>query len=232
MHDATDLLRRAVADNIGWCDRVARAHGGEIARTADLWRNRRPAPPFYPNLITARRGAQPEIDAAIEDLRPRLLPGWGIKDSFADLDLAPHGFRPIHDATWYGGTVAAAPPPPGWHRIETAAPLARWEAAWTSGGERRIFPDSLLAQPQIAFWRDGATSDITAGCVTHATAAALGLSNWFHHDGEASALAAAIAVARAVAAGRPIVFWSAEAVTAPGFAALGPLRVWLAAAPA
>lgn len=231
MSDPDDLLRRAIGDNIGWCDSVARAHGGDTALTADLWRNRRAPPPFYPNLITARRGAQADVAAAVDDLRPSLPPGWGVKDSFADLDLTPHGFRPLLKGTWYGGTVTAAPPPPGWHRIETAAPLARWEAAWNPGHERRIFPDSLLGQPHISFWGDSAAA-LTAGCVTHATAAALGLSNWFHRDGEASALAAAIAVASTVAAGRPIVFWSAEAVTAPGFAALGPLCVWLAAAPA
>lgn len=222
-----DLLQSAIADNIDWCDIVARAHGGDTAATADFWRTSRPAPPFYPNLITARRGAQADIDATLHDLRRRLAPGWGIKDSFADLDLAPLGFQSVIDAAWYGGTVAVAPTPPGWHRVATAAQLEAWEAAWNPGGQRRIFPNSLLAVPEVAFWCDSAGDDIAAGCVTHATDAALGLSNWFHRDGEAAALAAALGVAGAVAAGHPVVFWSAAAVPAPGLRLLGPLRVWV-----
>jgi hypothetical protein len=196
-----ELLAAAVEDNVGWCGAVVAAHGGAPVATSAIWLNPTRSPRFYPNLITRRRGARAEVDGAIARLRDALAPGWGIKDSFADLDLS-EDLKPAIRADWYGVRPHAARLPPGWRRVGDAAGLAAWETAWGEGAASRTFPEQLLGRSDIAFWCRGADGAITAGFVAHVTACAVGLSNWFAVDTEA-ALADAVDVAAASWPDRP-----------------------------
>ena len=51
-------------------------------------------PRFYPEAVTLQREVSPQ--RLISELS---LARCSIKDSFADLDLAPHGFQPLFEAT-------------------------------------------------------------------------------------------------------------------------------------
>ncbi|GAB3936384.1 hypothetical protein GCM10027614_12800 [Micromonospora vulcania] len=51
---------------------------------------------WYPDAVTLRPG----VDVAALLRRIDAGPGASVKDSFADLDLADHGFRVLFDAEW------------------------------------------------------------------------------------------------------------------------------------
>ena len=92
----------AARNNAAWCDAMARAHNTAGAFDAAAWVNWRPAPRFYPNLVTL--GGPEHGDAQLRAIR-RLMaappaPGWAVKDSFAALDLAPLGFHLPFEARW------------------------------------------------------------------------------------------------------------------------------------
>lgn len=222
-----DLLAAAVEDNVGWCGAVIAAHGGAPHATSAVWLNPGPSPRFYPNLITRRPGARAEVDIVLPRLRATLAPGWGVKDSFADLDLAADGFTPVVRAEWHGVRRQAGSIPPGWTQVGDAAELAAWETAWSEGAVSRTFPDQMLGRPDIAFWRRQTDGGVAAGFVAHVTARAVGLSNWFAADAE-TALTDAVDVAAACWPGRPIVFWSSSPVGLTVARPLGALTVWIA----
>lgn len=221
-----DLLTAAVEDNVGWCGAIVAAHGGAPVATSAVWLNPMPSPRFYPNIITRHRGVWAEVGDAIARLRATLAPGWGLKDSFADLDLK-EDFRLAIRAEWYGVHPRAARLPPGWARVGDASGLAAWETAWGEGAASRTFPELLLGRSDIAVWRREADGGVAAGFVAHVTATSVGLSNWFGADAEA-ALAEAVTVAAAWWPGRPIVFWSSNAVGRTTARRLGALTVWIA----
>ena len=91
---AETLLRAAVANNARWCDAVCRSHGHPGVFTERMWVSARHAVPFYPNAITLSPDvAAAETGADQDPSRP-----YGVKDSFARLDLAPAGMAPLFDA--------------------------------------------------------------------------------------------------------------------------------------
>ncbi len=162
----------AARNNALWCDAVCRAHGRPGEFGPALWLNRHGTPRYYPDAVTLRD------DAEIAPLLALSRPGLSVKDSFACLDLEPHGFARLFDATW----IAAPAPAPdaGWVRVADPAGLAAWEHAW-AGAETgpRVFLPPLLDDPDIAFlaWmQDGA---IAGGGILNRGAGVVGLSNSF-----------------------------------------------------
>ena len=93
---AEALLHAAVINNARWCDAVCRSHGYPGEFSGRLWISAGHALPFYPNAITLSPGVTAaEATASQDPSRP-----FSIKDSFARLDLAPHGLTPLFDAEW------------------------------------------------------------------------------------------------------------------------------------
>ncbi|MEY2468389.1 MAG: double-stranded uracil-DNA glycosylase [Actinomycetota bacterium] len=98
----TDHLRAAATladtaaaahDNAVWCS----AQGGVVGRWTDTyWYASRRTAEFYPDAVTLH----PTVDADELLARIDLSPGASVKDSFATLDLAPHGFDILFDGTW------------------------------------------------------------------------------------------------------------------------------------
>lgn len=86
----------AVDNNIDRCDAVARAAGIETHRDDDRWWATRRTPPFQPDAITRRPG----LSAAAVLAGVDTAPGCSVKDSYADLDLAPHGFGVLIEGRW------------------------------------------------------------------------------------------------------------------------------------
>lgn len=236
---ADDLLGQAAHNNVVWCDTVCRAHGRAGRFEADLWWSPRPAPRFYPNLVTlAPGGVAPERLAALRDQIDRGAgAGWGLKDSAAALDLSGLGFRALFEATWVGLPADAplaggAPQPAAWRRVTHPDELAAWEAAWDDAPAERVFPPALLDDPDVAVLAALRDGRIQGGAIANRSGAVAGLSNVFTRgEGGAAWWASVCAAARGVFPGRALVGYehgdALEQALAVGWRPLGPLRVWL-----
>lgn len=229
-------IELAAFNNALWCDAVCRSHGGITEMTEHVWFNRVNSPPFYPNVDTlTQAGVSAQMDAIQELLAANLTDGWGVKDSFCTLDLAPLGFRLLFEAEWLW-RPADFPAPSGepWTIIQTPEALRSWEAAWRGPDDPplNLFLPALLENPDIAFlaaFRDG---QIVAGAVANRTGDVVGLSNVFTPPGEKVPFwAGTIAAVHHKFPDLPLVgYESGEELALAqslGFETLGPLRVWL-----
>ncbi|MFD3804280.1 hypothetical protein ACFWSF_24405 [Streptomyces sp. NPDC058611] len=248
--DLHGLRLAAALNNAAWCDAVCRSHGLPGTFAADAWTNPRRTPPLYPDAVTLTPDgvSAAALVAAVDTGSP----GCSVKDSFAALDLGPEGFRVLFEAQWIhrpaGAPVTAAGPLQEWSEVAGAGELRQWEAAWAGGEPSGLFRPDLLAGGTV-FLTGRAGSDgtagaagastggrIVAGAVAHRTGDVVGVSNLFARDG-ASAGAAWAGTLTAVASrwpGLPVVGYESgddlDAALRAGFTALGPLRVWIAAA--
>ena len=155
---------------------------------------------------------------------------WGIKDSFAALNLEPLGFPLLlFDAQWFGVASDPLSEEDGidWHVVEDEAGLADWHQAWgeTSG----VFPPSLLDDPNITFALTRSGEAISAGAIFNRHDGVCGFSNFFAAAGEhAQFFPSAMAKARAWSGGLAVVGYTSEAalnaLTFDGLEQLGPLR--------
>ena len=227
-------------NNALWCDAVGRAHGAPGTFQEALWLHPADMPPYYPHAVTLTPGGAAEQLASIAQLAAARAT-FGVKDSFAALDLRPLGCAVLFAATWL--TRPAGAPPPAmtgdhWAVVEDAAALAGWEAAWaglpaeqTIPDAGRVFPPLLLAETGVRFlagWRDGS---IFAVAVANATGPVVGLSNVYSLVGDTAACwAGAVALAGRLFPGRPLVGYERGddliAAQRVGFRPLGELRVW------
>ena len=216
-----------------------------------LWCNRRPSPPYYPNIVTL------DPTAGMADVEPvlRILqaePGmgaFGVKDSFARLGLSSHGFDRLFAAQWIVRPAdrvgVRLDDGVRWSCIESPAALADWEAAWwresqpSGGAALQLFPPALLRSPGVSFVAGQRGGVIVAGCALTLSGegadAVAGFSCAFVDraagiDREAT-LHALLDAAHAQHPGRPLVGYDSGKDLAlalrAGFQACGPLQVWL-----
>ncbi|WNG43757.1 hypothetical protein F0U60_06355 [Archangium minus] len=238
---SSDLLASAVANNAAWCDAVCRAHGypGEFSRS--LWLNRAGVLEFYPNAITLTRD---DVAQQLEQLSALDVPGqWGVKDSFAALDLAPRGFTELFAAQWItlSKTAPAAAPASGvrWLPIRDKTSLSAWEAAWrgpsdSHRSEQRhvLFRPALLDDANIQFFAAYDNEAIVAGAIAYRAAGVVSLSNTFFVEGAPAVLRAEMLVqAMAAFPGLRLVGYEhgdeLSTWCTLGFEPVGALRVWL-----
>jgi hypothetical protein len=225
---ADPLLHAAVINNARWCDAVCRSHGYPGQFTGRLWTGVRHALPFYPNAITLSPDATvAEVTAGQDPSRP-----FAIKDSFARLDLAPHGLTPLFDATWIVVPTPAGGDDPSWGAVTDRGELVRWEAAWAGGGEViGLFQPALLDDPDcavLACRRDGAQ---VGGAIAYTAGGVTGISNVFKSGIADDPLwAGAVRAIGRVRPGLPIVGYERgedlAAARQAGFTVLGRLRIW------
>jgi hypothetical protein len=165
-----DASSSAAANNAAWCDVVCRAAGLRATARDGLWSTPTRSPVAYPDAVTLVPGVRAaDVLAAVDDST-----GASVKDSFADLDLAPHGYEVLFAAQW----LARPPAPPGtpelsWRVVDPATlPLwldAHGSAAVTSGvlgdpAVRLLFAsdgDGPIAV--AALNRSGSGSDVVVG---------------------------------------------------------------------
>lgn len=228
-----DLVAAAARNNAEWCDTVCGSHGIVGTFGAGLWSSSIRTPPQYPDAITLdssviAAAVLREVDAS---------PGCSIKDSFATLELTPHGFDVLFDATWIARPAGAHKETTGpieWVLVTDPAHFREWERAWCGADvdAAGILMPSLLSEASVnvlAVERDGA---IVAGAVANRSDRVLGISNVFSrgHNVDRTWSSLRDWIAR-TDPGRPIVGYESgpdlEAAIAAGFTALGPLRVWL-----
>jgi hypothetical protein len=215
---------------------VCAAHGSDEHLSLKAWVNLMASPPYYPNIITRQPGTQAEVVRLIDVVRRRNAGRlWGIKDSFADLDLGPLGFDLVIEGQWFGGELATnSQRQHHWDVVRHPRELSLWEQVWGGEGDRRVFKDALLDDPRIRFWMQRRGGEIIAGCISFASDPAIGLTNWFSHGTETVFDLGIMNVLQEVGEGRPLVFWAGggdAARSASGLSALGNLRVWMTRSP-
>jgi hypothetical protein len=218
----------AARNNAEWCDLVCRAHDVLGAFGRDAWTTARRSPQYYPDAVTLDPRA---TGAAILD-RVDASAGCSVKDSFATLDLGPHGFRILFEAEWVGrgARPASTHDAAGWHEVEDARELIEWQTAGGSGAPSPIRPE-LLRDPNVVVLAGHRDRRVTAGAILNRGAGVIGLSNLFADAaGLDSAWNAAIGAATDRFPGVAIVgYESGDELAAAhrcGFVSLGALRVW------
>jgi hypothetical protein len=232
----TGEAERCLSNNLDWYRSVLAPHGLAGTIADGLWTCRGHVPPYYSNAITVSPDGQNRQHRALADLAAALGRPFAVKDSFANLDLEPLGFRMLFDAAWIWRDPSDAPPADakGWQRVTTPDGLDAWEAAWAESGspaERRVFLPALLADEAVALFALYEGSRIVAGCAANRSRDCLGLSNVFSAvDVRASIYPAAAGAVAAWAPGLALAgYESGEALATArgcGFRAVGPLRVW------
>lgn len=234
--------RGAARNNAAWCDAVCRAHGRSPRFEPHAWCHDGPGLRFYPNLVTldpalttagvapwvARLSTMPDIGE------------FGIKDSFARLDLAPLGLHRLFEAQWIhrvAGHHAGSSGALHWRVVDSEPLRAGWEAAWWRGagepaGSAPMFPPSLLQAPGITLLAGCAGDEVVAGCALTLDDTFVGMSCNFHGllDPQV-ALHETLAEIHRRHPARPIVGYETGADLARacgcGFEPVGPLCVWL-----
>jgi hypothetical protein len=224
------VVRAAARNNAEWCDAFCRTHGVVGCFGADWWKSPERTPPLYPDAVTlspdvASGRLLSEIDAS---------DGCSVKDSFADLDLTPDGFRPLLHGEWLlweGGDASAASR--RWSAVETREQLEEWESAWgPSPAGLAFFRPAILANAVIAVLARYDGDRIAAGAVANRSATVIGLSNVFDTGGDLeSAWLDAVRAAQARWGPMPVVSYDSgatlEAAHQAGLDSVGELTVWL-----
>ncbi|HEY1003389.1 MAG TPA: hypothetical protein VGD83_27485 [Streptosporangiaceae bacterium] len=225
---ADALLHAAVINNARWCDAVCRSHGYPGEFDGPLWISVGHALPFYPNAITL----SPDVTAAEATASQDPFRPFAIKDSFARLDLAPHGLTPLFDATWIAVPTPAGGDEASWDVVTDPGDLVRWETAWAGGGDvTGLFQLALLDDPDcvvLACRQDGTQ---VGGAIAFTAGGVTGISNMFKSgSAEGPLWPSAVRAAAALRPGLPVVGYERDedlaAARQAGFTVLGPLRVW------
>jgi len=173
---------RAIENNVALCQCIADIHKVPTILNSEVWMATRSMPPYYPNLITISPNA--DVDDCIDNLRQRLQPGWGVKDSFACLDLSANGFVIAVKGHWF-----VAPTEDilvenkfSQYRILTVQcrdEFNRWISAWDSVMDGKIFLPEILKIRNLKFVLVENEGDIIGGVLLNKSNSDVGMSNWF-----------------------------------------------------
>ena len=224
-------LIEAVLNNAAWCDAVAASHGITSRWEDSLWLSECPMPPFYPNIVTLESGVQ--IDEQIDTIGPHLPLGWGIKDSFSELDLHTNGFVPAIDAYWFCRLPGQSPTLENESRcqlqtVQTKRELDRWVAAWGEGN--RVFNLLLLENSAVNLFFTERDGKIVSGLAANLSGDSLGISNAY---GQEDDMVGCVDLVVQRHPERAVVGYGdqseVEALSRIGFKVIGDLRVWLRA---
>jgi hypothetical protein len=188
-------------------------------------------PPFYPNLVMLDRS--PEIPDEVPLLESTLSSGWGLKDSFACLDLASYGFKELLTSEWYARDPAKWSYSPKItetvRTVETERDFIAWVDAW---GETptgcKIFTSQLLEEDSVKLLYIERGRTPVAGLATNLSDQVVGISNAF---GRPQDLLACIRHCAETHIDRGIVGYGdrndLHNLGHFGFKSLGHLRIWL-----
>jgi len=220
----------AAANNAAWCDLVCRSTGLPPVTRPDLWSTPRRSPDAYPDAVTLCPGVlADDVLAAIDG-----SPGASVKDSFADLDLAPHGFTVLFEAVWITRPATADP------TVETAL---RWQVvdastlpAWAAVHGGTPVGEAVLDDPAVRLLLAAdAQGPCTVAALNRSGAGpqtVVGVSNVLVRRGDAATVWRDLAAVAARELGEvPLVGYETDEDLVPalaaGFAPVGPLRVWV-----
>ncbi|MET0419912.1 MAG: hypothetical protein ABW022_28185 [Actinoplanes sp.] len=216
-----DVREAAAHNNAEWCDIVCASHGLTGRTDVDAWSVPRRSPQWYPDAVTLRPG----VDA--DALLARIDAGVGasVKDSFADLDLGPYGFRVLFDAQWIHRPPTDPPAGTPLTPVTTPEGLAAWATA-QGGGE--LFRPELLADSRVRVLACHDDRGAVVGGAVVSGNGPYGVSNLFTNTDDPGGIWHGVLAALP---GIPLVGYETTADLPPalraGFLPTGPLRVWL-----
>lgn len=224
-----EWLMEAVSNNAVWCNAIAASHDIPAHWDESIWVSEHPMPPFYPNIVTLRSGSR--IVDSIDTINPNLPSGWGVKDSFSELDLKGKGFVLGFISHWYcrlpGNDVTD-------HsylnrRLETVknqSELNRWVSEWGESDE--VFNFALLKNKSVELVYVEHDDKIVSGLATNISGDSVGVSNGFGSPDEYLSCVALVAERYPT---KGIVGYGGkaevESLSKIGFRDIGDLRVWL-----
>jgi hypothetical protein len=222
-------VEEAARNNAEWCASFCKTRGINGRFDSDAWTSATRTPPLYPDAVTLVAGAS--VEAVL--LRVDTSVGCSIKDSFADLDLAPLGFDRLFAAEWLYQEPRSEAAPHNWSMITRQDELERWESAWgISTGPRPFFRRELLADQHVAVLARYEGTAVVSGATANRSRTVIGLGNVFdlRRDLE-SAWRDAASAARALWGAMPAVSYDfgepLAAAKRAGFAPSGRLVVWV-----
>jgi hypothetical protein len=241
---ATGSALLAARNNAAWCDAVCRASGGTTELAHGLWRNASPSPPYFPNAISVECSVESSaVERALRSVSTD-SPQVGVKDSFCTLDLSYIGFSKAFEASWIWRdpvSTHAASTRLAWGKINSVAKLQAWEHEWWPGDHSavpgaEIFSPALLDHESITFFAAYEGSVVVAGAAITETEGAVGLTCTFYRGPDPEQQRRdLLAVITSQYPGRVILGYQSghelAAMKELGFREVGPLRVWLGAAP-
>jgi hypothetical protein len=223
----------AAQNNAEWCHLFCRTHGVVGRFQANCWSTPVRTPLYYPDAVTLL--SEITIEQVLSGIDTS--EGCSVKDSFACLDLAAAGFRPLFRAEWIAREPVEARllPRPSWSALTTEEQLGEWEAAWGELPERSdFFRRSLLEDEAIGVLAGYNGDRIVAGAIANRSSTVIGLSNVFDVAGDLESAWVGGAAAAAFLWGEmPTVSYdsgeSLDAAHKAGFESIGELVVWLKA---
>jgi hypothetical protein len=219
-------VRAAALNNAAWCDLVCTSHEVRTITSKQFWVALQRTPPQYPDAVSLTENLNPAgLLRMIQNSS-----GASVKDSFADLDLTGSGYQVRFTADWiFREAGEPGELPTGWSVVSTPGELTTWAAA--SGLSHLIRPD-LLDNPDVRILGRGDS----AGAILNRSDSVVGVSNVFttgadnQTDGtdvwtdvinSASSLFPGLALC-GYERGDDL-----ENALKAGFAAVGPLRIWV-----
>jgi hypothetical protein len=227
-----DVVAAAARNNAELCSMVSRTHRVDGGFARDAWTSSRRTPPLYPDAVTLVR----DVDGDALVRRIDASAGASVKDSFATLDLAPHGFRVLFSAEWMVRPASHRDDRGSalrWSPVDGVPGLMEWAAAWRGPDDPvDLLRPELLSFPELVVLRGDVGGTIVAGVIANRSVDAVGVSNFFARpDGRAEAWAGALDAISTRFPGVDVVGYEAaemlDAARQSGFRAIGPLRVWI-----
>ncbi|WML49507.1 hypothetical protein RCG23_05815 [Neobacillus sp. PS3-34] len=184
------------------------------------------APKFYPDIITSSRNATAqEVNDFVGNREI-----FSIKDSYANLDLQPFGFKILFEAEWiYHAPVSKIEGMrQEWRVIKTDEELMKWISA--NGLENVIKSDILRRKDAEIFMRE--EKDKLSGFIANLGSGAVGVSNVFSKDDSYERLWPDIVqIVSNRFPGLPMVGYEhgegLKAALTSGWESAGPLRIWI-----
>lgn len=223
MNDQQDT---AVLNNIIWCGIVCEMHGITHASSENIWGLQSQAPIYYPDIITSNKDVTAQQVINFIENREIL----SIKDSYANVDLGPFGYKILFEAEWiYHSTISNFEQIPSkWRVIKTSKELKKWTSAYEL--EKVIIP-KILERNDVEIFMCEENGGMS-GFIANVGANAIGISNVF--SDEISNIPIWTEIAQIVASrnpGLPLVGYEQgndlKAAVKSGWKSIGPLRVWM-----
>lgn len=221
-----ERLDVAVAASRAWYEDVFRLHGIATECADGLWRALTDPPRWHSAAKTLRRGVAAErVAQAVERFE-----NCAVADSYADLDLAHHGFRPLFRASWVWRSAAKdwSGWPEGWSVVTDEAALGEWNAGNDTAD---VLPPAVLENRRFTFLARRDRGEMLAGAVLHRVEGVVELSNTWTAGGVDDMTAHLVECATQLHPGLPLVGYDSgnalELLLDAGFEALGPHVVWV-----
>jgi hypothetical protein len=220
-------LRAAVDTSLAWYADVFELHGLPTRTEDGLWWALGEPPPWHSGVKTTEPGL------GIDRVLDVPVHGATVADSFGDLDLRPHGFTLLIDATWVHHGPLDEPPadlPRGWTVVGDPGLLAEWNRAHDYTG---VLLPEVLDHPAFHVLARRSRGHLVGGAVVHRGDPrhdVVGLSNTWRADAPGVDHAEVLAVVGALHPGAGVVdyAWGSDLVemVAAGYEPLGRQRVW------